>query len=193
MSLLTLTVLAFGMSMDAFSAAIAKGVATNQMSPAKAVRYGVVFGLVEAVAPVIGWFVGIVAHQWIQSIDHWIAFVLLTALGVRCIYESCFASDQKDEKPTTQNRTLGNAGLLLFITAVATSIDATVIGISLAFLQINIYVAAILIGIITTIMATVGLLLGQRLGIKFGQRAMLAGGIMLIMIGASILYSHLMV
>lgn len=182
MSLVTLVILALGLSMDAFSVAIAKGMAARDMTLAKALRQAVVFGLVEAIAPIIGWMLGCAAHQWIQSVDHWIAFVLLFILGMRCIFGAW-----SDNEPNAEF----GGGFWLFMTAIATSIDAIVIGISLAFLQANIWVAAVFIGIATTMMVTIGLTLGQRLGERFGRGAMSVGGLMLIVIGSYILYSHL--
>ncbi|MFB6349215.1 manganese efflux pump MntP family protein [Moraxella sp. ZJ142] len=185
MSLIALVLLAFGMSMDAFSAAIAKGAMARKVAFVQAFKQGAVFGLVEATAPLIGWLLGRAAYQWIQDVDHWIAFGLLSFLGVRCIYQALYGQNRPDD-------TERHAGFWLIITAVATSIDAMVVGITLAFLAVNIWLAALLIGLVTTMMATAGLLLGQRLGAKFGKNAMMAGGVMLIFIGAYILYSHLM-
>ncbi len=184
MSLIALIILAFGMSMDAFSVAIAKGAAARGMSMTKAVKHGLVFGVVEAIAPVIGWLMGKVAHQWMESVDHWIGFVLLMILGIRCIYEAIWGGDDDDASDT-------RTGVWLFITAIATSIDAMVVGVSLAFLEVNIITAALMIGLATTIMATTGLYLGRRLGERFGKGAMIAGGMMLMVIGSSILYNHL--
>ncbi len=184
MSLIALIILAFGMSMDAFSVAIAKGTAARGMSMTKAIKHGLVFGVVEAIAPVIGWLMGKVAHQWMESVDHWIGFVLLMILGIRCIYEAIWGGDDDDASDT-------RTGVWLFITAIATSIDAMVVGVSLAFLEVNIITAALMIGLATTIMATTGLYLGRRLGERFGKGAMIAGGMMLMVIGSSILYNHL--
>lgn len=184
MSLIALIILAFGMSMDAFSVAIAKGTAVRGMTFIKALKHGLIFGVFEAIAPVIGWLMGKVAHQWMQSVDHWIGFVLLMVLGIRCIYEAIWGDDDKEASDT-------HTGIWLFITAIATSIDAMVVGVSLAFLEVNIITAALMIGLATTIMATTGLYLGRRLGERFGKGAMIAGGILLMIIGSSILYNHL--
>lgn len=184
MSWFALIVLAFGMSMDAFSVAIAKGTAARGMTFTKAIKHGLVFGVVEAIAPILGWLLGMVAQQWMASVDHWIGFTLLTILGIRCIYEAIWSDDDDDDAP---NRT----GVWLFITAIATSIDAMVVGVSLAFLEVNIWLAALMIGLATTTMATIGLYLGRQLGERFGKGAMIAGGLVLVAIGASILYSHL--
>ena len=184
MSLIALIILPFGMSMDAFSVAIAKGTAARGMTLTKAVKHGLVFGVVEAIAPVIGWLMGKVAHQWMESVDHWIGFVLLMILGIRCIYEAIWG-DEDDE--ASEART----GIWLLITAIATSIDAMVVGVSLAFLEVNIWLSAALIGFATTIMATMGLYFGRRLGERFGKGAMIAGGVVLMVIGSSILYNHL--
>ncbi len=173
--------------MDAFSVAIAKGTTVRDMTLVRALKYGLLFGVVEGLAPVVGWLLGQVASQWIADYDHWIGFGLLTLLGLRCIYEALFG--EHEEAADTKAKHGG--GFWLFITAIATSIDAMVVGVSLAFLQVNIWLAAIMIGLATTIMSASGLYLGRRLGEHFGQKAMIAGGVVLMAIGAWILASHL--
>lgn len=182
MSLFALILLAFGMSMDAFSAAIAKGTTAKHISLLRALRYGLVFGAAEAIAPVIGYVLGQAAREWIGAYDHWLAFGLLSVLGVRCLYQAW----RGDDEEATQK-----GGVWLVLTAVATSIDAAIVGVSLAFLQVNIYLAAAVIGITSTLMSTLGLYLGRRLGERFGALATAAGGVVLIGIGAMILYTHL--
>lgn len=189
MSVFALIALAFGMSMDAFSAAIAKGTTMKHINAWRAIKYGLIFGLMEAVAPIIGWIFGHVSHQWIQTFDHWIAFVLLVGLGLRCFYEALFDRPEPAEfepKPTTTQ-----GGFWLIVTAFSTSIDAMVVGVSLAFLQVNICLAALLIGLVSAVMSALGLYLGRHLGQRFGKVAMIIGGMALMGIGSTILYSHL--
>ncbi|OOR90106.1 hypothetical protein B0181_05540 [Moraxella caviae] len=190
MNLLSLLVLAFGMSMDAFAVALAKGATERQPHFWQSLKAGAVFGAVEAITPVIGWAIGSAASAWVAQYDHWIAFVLLSFLGARFIKEA-FAGDTADEVSASQAAKPKPSKLwLLVLTAFATSIDAMVVGVSLAFMEVNIWLAALLIGMATTIMATIGLYLGNRLGAYFGKRAMLAGGVVLLVIAVSILWAH---
>ncbi|MDO4441877.1 MAG: manganese efflux pump MntP family protein [Moraxella sp.] len=189
MSIISLVALSFGMSMDAFASAIAKGATERHTTLVQAFKAGLVFGVIEGIAPIIGWLIGEVANQWLSYIDHWIAFGLLLLLGLRFIYE---AITQTGDKPAdAPSKSSQNGFGLMLITAIATSIDSLVVGVSLAFLEANIFLAAILIGIATTIMATLGLYLGNRLGLRFGRAAMFIGGVVLLGIGSTILYSHL--
>lgn len=190
MTIFSLLALSFGMSMDAFASAIAKGATQRQTSFSQAFRAGIVFGVIEGIAPIIGWFFGGVARGWLSQIDHWIAFVLLLFLAIRFIREAMVNQDSQNDEVGHQTNPKDNFALMI-LTAVATSIDSLVVGVSLAFLAVNIYMASLLIGVATTIMATLGLYLGNRLGLRFGKIAMFIGGLVLFVIGASILYSHL--
>ncbi|WII96103.1 manganese efflux pump MntP family protein [Moraxella haemolytica] len=190
MSIVSLTALSFGMSMDAFASAIAKGATDRQTTLVQAFKAGLVFGVIEGVAPIIGWLIGGVASQWLSYIDHWIAFGLLLFLGLRFIHEAATKTHTHHHTTKTNKGTQDNFGLML-ITAIATSIDSLVVGVSLAFLKANILLAATLIGIATTIMATLGVYLGNCLGFRFGRVAMFIGGLVLLGIGSTILYSHL--
>lgn len=184
MNLLALTSLSFGMSMDAFAAALAKGATDKNSSWLLALKGGVFFGVVEATAPMLGFLLAKVASDQVASFDHWIAFVLLMVLGVRFITQAIWG-DHTPAQATTANQSM------LLMTAIATSIDSMVVGVSLAFLEVNIYLACALIGLVTTLMATMGLYLGNRLSAYFGKLAMAFGGVVLMVIGSSILYSHL--
>lgn len=188
MSIVSLVALSFGMSMDAFASAIAKGATQKQASLGKAFQAGLIFGVIEGIAPIVGWLLGNAVNDWLSQMDHWVAFVLLSFLAIRFIRESLSA----DGVETDGDTNVGGLGLMI-ITAIATSIDSLVVGVSLAFLEVNIYLAAFLIGLATTVMATLGLYLGNRLGLKFGKIAMFVGGLVLFGIGATILYDHLSV
>lgn len=190
MSIVSLVALSFGMSMDAFASAIAKGATQRYSSLIRAAKAGLLFGVIEGIAPIIGWLLGSAMNDWLSQVDHWVAFALLLFLAVRFIRESL--SDEEMDIKNGADDTHGGLGLMI-ITAIATSIDSLVVGVSLAFLEVNIYLAAFLIGLATTIMATLGLYLGNRLGQRFGKIAMFVGGVVLFGIGATILYDHLMV
>ncbi|STZ55493.1 putative sporulation protein YtaF [Moraxella lacunata] len=195
MNALTLTTLSFGMAMDAFAVAVAKGASEQRPRLWQAVQGGLFFGVVEGLAPFIGYYLGKATESWVQAFDHWVAFGLLGALGVRFIYGAvCHdeqANKQTNEQKAEQKQANTSNIALMLITAIATSVDSVVVGVSLAFLDVNIVLACVLIGLATTVMATGGLYLGNRLGASFGRYAMGVGGVMLIGIGVFILGMHL--
>lgn len=185
MSLIALVLLAFGMSMDAFAAAVVRGAACKRINAAVIWRTALIFGAVETVTPLIGWAVGHAAQPFIEEYDHWVAFILLLFLGLRMIRES-FGQDD-EAAPEGDRQPLG----LLIMTAVATSIDSMIVGVGLAFLEVNIWATALAIGTATTLMAATGMGLGRILGKAAGKRAEFLGGLLLIGIGTSILLDHL--
>lgn len=195
MNALTLTTLSFGMAMDAFAVAVAKGASERHPRLWQAVQGGLFFGVVEGLAPFVGYCLGKAAESWVQAFDHWVAFGLLGVLGVRFIYGAVCHDEQVDkqtnEQQTKQKQANTSNIALMLITAIATSVDSVVVGVSLAFLDVNIVLACVLIGFATTVMATGGLYLGNRLGASFGRYAMGVGGAMLIGIGMFILGTHL--
>lgn len=197
MSLFALILLSFSMSMDAFAAAICKGASANTLTWRDIVLTALLFGVVETIMPVVGWWGGYSAQGLIADYDHWIAFVLLVILGGRMVRESLVHHDKT--APDTPNDCCcqppvvsGRRGvMMLFLTAFATSIDSMVVGVGLAFLNVDICLTAISIGLATTVMAGLGMSLGKWLGNKAGKRAALLGGLVLIGIGTSILVEHL--
>lgn len=186
MSIYALILLAFSMSMDAFAVALAKG-ASRRIPPHCILLSALIFGAVEAATPVIGWLLGTAAKSFIDVWDHWLAFILLGALGIKMIRES-FSQDENDQTANNNNK---NHWLMTVITAFATSIDSMVVGVGLAFMDVNITLAALAIGLATTIMTSIGLTMGHRLGKAVGKRAELFGGSVLILIGTLTLVSHL--
>ena len=161
MNSLATVILAFSMSADAFAAALGKGSVLDRPHLGEALRTGLVFGIVEAITPVIGWAAGLAASAYIAAIDHWIAFALLSAIGGKMIWDSM-------RRPAEQARPKRHSFGLLLMTAIGTSIDAMAVGVTLAFLNANIVVTALAIGLATFVMATIGILLGRVLGGKFG-------------------------
>ena len=189
MNLLTTILLALGMSVDAFAAALARGAGSLHYTWRQTVKTALIFGIVETITPIIGWLVGSMAQKFIAEYDHWLAFGLLLALGLKMIW-GALHGDGDEAAAADGNRT--DATLLLtVVTAIATSIDSMVVGVGLAFLDANIWLTALAIGTSTTIMAAVGLRLGRLLGQKIGSRAEMAGGVVLIGIGTFILLEHL--
>ncbi|MDO4642016.1 MAG: manganese efflux pump MntP [Neisseria sp.] len=187
MSAYAIIILAFAMSMDAFAASVVKGAVINQPSPKEVLKIALLFGIVETITPLIGWVGGSVAQQFIADWDHWVAFTLLL-LGCKMIHEG-ITHNNDDE--TQQECKKKNSYLLLLTTAIATSIDSMIVGVGLAFLDVNITVTAIAIGAATTLMSAIGVVLGRFLGAAVGKRAEIFGGIVLIIIGSSILVEHL--
>ncbi|WP_110654681.1 manganese efflux pump MntP [Salinicola halimionae] len=184
----SLVLLAFAMSTDAFAASIGKGAALTRTRFPEALRIGVIFGTVEAITPVIGWAIGLAATRFVSEWDHWIAFVLLGALGSHMIWEGFKPVESEADNQKTPER---KSVWLLAVTALATSIDAMAVGVTLAFADVNILVAALAIGLATTFMVTIGIMLGRAIGSLIGKRAEIAGGIVLIAIGITVLYEHL--
>ena len=189
MSPIAIAVLSLSMSADAFAAAISRG-AKHRPDAGQAVRQGLVFGIIEALTPLIGFGIGIVFAGLVEAVDHWIAFGLLGIVGGKMLYEGLThdgADDVEDEaKPA------GSRGLFTLIaTAVGTSIDAGAVGVGLAFLGANIWIIAAAIGITTFALATLGMLIGKVVGTKLGRAAEIIGGIALILLGSKILLEHL--
>nr|WP_300310435.1 manganese efflux pump MntP [Halomonas sp.] len=188
MSALSTTLLAFSMSTDAFAASLSKGACLNAPRFTCALKTGLLFGVVEACAPVIGWLLGLGASQVIQDWDHWVIFTLLLLLGGRMIYAGLRPASDDDRVPISNGST---KWWLIIATAITTSLDAMAVGIGLAFMSVNIWIAALAIGAATTLMATIGIMVGHRMGSALGQRAEIIGGLILAGIGCITLYQHL--
>lgn len=187
MSPFALLSLSFAMSTDAFAAAVGKGASLYRPRFTQALRMGLIFGTIEAITPLLGWLLGRSASGLVESWDHWIAFGLLVALGLHMIVEGLKSETLKDDLP--QRHSFSR----LALTAVGTSIDALAIGVGLAFIDVNIFLAAASIGLATLVMVTIGVMLGRSLGAVIGRRAEVFGGIILITVGALILRDHMLV
>ena len=185
MNLLSTIVLAFAMSTDAFAAAVGKGAALHRPRLREALRTGLIFGVIEAITPVIGWALGSVAARYVEAWDHWIAFVMLCILGGMMVRNGLSLAEE-DAAPVTRH-----SFWLLAATGFATSIDAMAVGVSLAFIDNNIWVTALAIGLATMLMVSIGVMVGRFIGAVAGKRAEVLGGVALIGIGATILYEHL--
>lgn len=183
MSTLEIIIIALGLAMDAFAVSLGKGLALERVVPRHALTAGIWFGGFQALMPIIGYYLGYSFSDVVHSIDHWIAFALLLLIGGNMIREAIWG-DQK-----SHNGDFGVRNMLLM--AFATSIDAMAVGISMAFLGINIWRAAAIIGIITLLLSATGIYLGRSVGSKLGDKAGIIGGIVLIAIGTKILIEHL--
>lgn len=187
MSPFSIAALAFSMSADACAAAMARGVATRPSWPA-AIKGGLVFGIVETITPLVGWALGLAASRYIAAIDHWVAFVMLAGVGGKMSYEATcrLGSDAAEEEEAPRSGT--RLGLIL--TALATSIDAAAVGVTLALINVNIVSVALAIGLTSFLLATAGLMIGHTFGARFGPLVELIGGFGLIAIGGGILLEH---
>lgn len=182
MTPITLLFLAASMSADAFAASITKGAELQKPRFRHAIGIGLVFGVIEAITPVLGWTAGKASQQYVQAWDHWVAFILLSIIGLHMMY----AGVKKEEKIGRRKQTIW----LLILTATATSIDAMAVGASLVFIDANIIATSLAIGLATTVMASIGTLLGNKLGKFVGHWAELIGGVVLIGIGLAVLAEH---
>lgn len=176
--------LAVGLSMDAFAVSICKGLSVSKVCPKHMLICGLYFGGFQALMPLISYLLGVNFRSMIASVDHWIAFVLLSLIGANMLRES-FSKD-KDEN---LDASFGVKTMLLM--AVATSIDALAVGVTFAFLEVNIVPAVSFIGITTFIFSAAGVLIGNIFGTKWKNKAEFAGGAILILIGLKILIEHL--
>lgn len=183
MGLLELIVLSIGLAMDAFSVAICKGLAMTKMKWKNAIIIGAYFGIFQAVMPLIGYDFGMSFQSIIKDIDHWVAFVLLVGIGLNMIKEAVSSKKQKESNSVYFKEML--------VLAIATSIDALAVGVTLAFLQVNIIQAICIIGIITFTISIVGVKIGNIFGGKYEKKAEIAGGTILILLGTKILLEHL--
>jgi len=186
MNLLSVVAIAFAMSTDAFAAAIAKGAALQRPSWREALRTAAIFGVIEAITPLVGWLIGSAAAKYASEWDHWIAFTLLAGLGARMTWVG-FRSDASDIDERPQSHSFW----ILALTGLATSIDALAVGVGLAFVDVHIGWVAAAIGSATFVMVAIGVMVGRVVGAVAGKRAEIVGGLLLIGIGAAIVFEHL--
>ena len=184
MSFVEILLIGIGLSMDAFSVSICKGLTTKRFSWKMALICGLWFGFFQALMPMIGYFLGAQFEQFITSVDHWIAFGLLFLIGANMIRE---ALSKKTENVSDAG--LGFKTMLLL--AIATSIDALAVGISFACIQVKIWSSVLIIGVTTFLFSILGVKIGNVFGSRFEKSAGIIGGIILILIGLKILLEHL--
>ena len=183
MSIFGLIVLSLGLGMDAFAVSVCKGVSFKKSNFKKSLIVALYMGVFQAIMPVIGYFLGISFADKITSIDHWLAFGLLFVIGIKMIKESLgketeVINDKVDFKE-------------MVVLAIATSIDALAVGITFAFLNVNLWFAIFLIGIVTFLLCFVGTKIGSVFGDKYEKKAEFAGGLILILLGVKIVLEHL--
>lgn len=186
MGLGELVLLAVGLSMDAFAVSVCKGLAMKHATLKSELTCGIWFGGFQGLMPLIGYFLGTLFAEAIQTFDHWIAFGLLALIGVNMIREA-FGDEECD--------TCGDADLsakTMFVMAVATSIDALAVGISLAMAgDVNIFAAVALIALVTFLLSAAGVRIGNIFGSRFEKKAQIVGGVILVLLGVKILLEHL--
>lgn len=181
----TLVLIALGLAMDALAVAIAVSIMLRTISGRQVFRLAFHFGLFQFLMPIVGWLAGRSIERFIAGWDHWIAFGLLVFVGLKAIREA-LTRRENDAPPADPTR-----GLRLVVLSIATSIDALAVGLSFAVLRVHIWYASLLIGFVAGAVTTIGMLIGSRLGRRFGQRVEIVGGLVLIAIGIKILVQHL--
>ena len=188
MGMLELLLLAVGVSMDAFAVSICKGLAMRRATVRGCMTCGLWFGGFQALMPTIGFFLGTLFAEAIQAIDHWVAFFLLAIIGINMLKEVF----EEEECSCCQEHNADLSVRTMFVMAVATSIDALAVGISLAMAgNVNIWMAAAFIGLCTCGFSAAGVKIGNVFGARFEKKAQLAGGVILIVLGLKILLEHL--
>lgn len=184
MTITELLLIAVGLAMDAFAVSVCKGLSTYKLKPKHYILVGLWFGGFQGFMPAIGYFLGFAFEKYITSVDHWIAFVLLSIIGINMIREG-FSNGEDASDDSFSVKTM-------FVLAIATSIDALAVGITFALLpDVNIGIAVAFIGVITFALSCVGLKIGNVFGAKYKSKAEIAGGVILLIIGIKILLEHL--
>lgn len=187
MGFIELLLVGVGLSMDAFAVSICKGLCMKRMNMRQAVVIALFFGGFQALMPLVGWALGTQFEQFITPVDHWIAFVLLAIIGGKMLWDSFHGDDEDLSCPSDGKLDIRE----LIMLAIATSIDALAVGITFAFLSVDIVPAVALIGITTFALSFVGVAVGHRFGTRYEKAATITGGIVLILIGLKILLEHL--
>ena len=194
MGLIELFILAVGLSMDAFAVSICKGLSLRKVSLKECGKVGLYFGGFQGAMPLIGFILGVQFKDYITSIDHWIAFILLSLIGINMIRESMEKDDDIIDLAETavgEEETNQRGFKNMIMLAIATSIDALAVGVTFAFLQVDIVPAVSFIGIVTFVLSAIGVKIGNVFGTKYKSKAEFAGGAILILIGFKILFEHL--
>lgn len=185
MNTLELILMALSLSMDAFAVSLSNGMAIPRLRFKDALKFGLYFGIFQALMPLIGWGAGCLFCDYITTFDHWIAFILLAYIGGKMIYDVVLGGEEEAKGDTHFS--------VMIVLAIATSIDALAAGVTFAFLPETIGVGWMvsIIGLITFVLCTIGALLGKCAGQALGKRAQLLGGTILIVMGLKILIEHL--
>jgi len=184
MEIITIFLIAIGLNFDSLAVSISAGLVVKHIQFKQAAKIALVFAFFQSLLPFIGWFIGSQIKDLIKDYDHWLAFTLLFLIGARMIHEGI--KKEEDKKPFNPLKLMVMIGM-----AIATSIDALVVGVSFAFIDINIILSIAIIGALTFIVSMLGILLGKKAGNLFGKKMEIIGGLILIGIGTKILFEHL--
>lgn len=184
MNFLEILLIAVGVSMDAFAVSICKGLSVRKLRSRNVFAVSLWFGGFQALMPLIGYFLGVSFAEMVADFDHWISFVLLSIIGANMIKEAVGGEEDEVNSDFSFRKMLA--------LAVATSIDALAVGVSMAFLRVNIWVAVLIIGVTTAAFSGTGIIIGNQFGSRYKSKAELAGGVILIAIGLKILVEHLL-
>jgi putative Mn2+ efflux pump MntP len=201
MDILSIILIGIGLSMDAFAVSVTNGILISNLKMRQALKIGLYFGAFQALMPIAGWLAGFRFQNYIVSVDHWIAFILLALIGGKMLHEALQPEVEDDSSIEAMCEVaVSNQGTVcdqpitagrLLVLAVATSIDALAVGISFACLGVSIAQSAAIIGLITLVICTAGVYIGNRFGSLMKKKAEIAGGVILIAIGLKILLEHL--
>lgn len=193
MDIISLLAISVALSMDAFSVSICKGLATKKFSLKTALLCGLWFGGFQALMPIIGYFLGAQFEHLITSFDHWIAFGLLLVIGVNMIREALSEEESADDgqQPTAECSCSNTGFKTMLMMAIATSIDALAVGVSFAFLSVDLWKSVTVIGITTFLFSFAGVRIGNIFGSRYSKAAEITGGAILIILGVKILLEHL--
>lgn len=182
MGIFEILILGISLAMDAFAVSICKGLSMKKLNFKKMIIIGMYFGFFQALMPIIGYYLSKGFENFVTAIDHWIAFGLLLIIGVNMIRDIFNKEEEANDDVSFKS---------MIMLAIATSIDALAVGITFAFLHVNIMFSSIIIGIVTLIISVIGVVIGNKFGNRFERYAKLFGGIVLILIGTKILIEHL--
>lgn len=184
MDIFTLIALAVALAMDAFAVALAASISLPRLTARHLFRFGFHFGLFQALMPIFGWMTGVGLRHYIETFSHWLAFILLTLIGLKMCRDALSPDDDVSQRKDPTR------GMSLVMLSVATSIDALAVGFSLALIGVSIWIPALIIGITASIFTLSGMFLGQRLGVLWSSKVEMTGGLLLIAIGTKILLEN---
>ena len=187
MGFLTTLLTGFALSMDAFAVSVTKGMTLRKINILISLKIAFLFGLFQGLMPLLGWFAGIRFQSYITAVDHWIALFLLSFIGLKMIFEA-YEDIKNPELTVTCDGEISNKDLIIL--SIATSIDALAVGISLAMTGDGIVEPALVIGVVTMLISMCGVWIGSRFGDRYGKKAELVGGAILILIGLRIVLEH---
>jgi manganese efflux pump family protein len=184
MDFLTILFIALGLAMDAFAVSVTSGVTIKRLDFKNSLKIALSFGIFQSIMPVVGWLAGVSLQKFIEDYDHWVALALLSFVGIKMIYESFTMREEEKYVESMSSQ-------MLLMLSIATSIDALVVGMTFAFLDVAIVLPVIIIGLVTFLLSLAGIFLGKKFGNLFQSKIEIAGGLILIIIGIKIVLDHI--